>query len=303
MRSSTAVAAVAKSPVLRLSFWYDQPVPAGGNGDADLRQDLVGLQQRDIQAVEEAVGLDDPLAPRPLAARTRHPAPASAPGGRCRGRRARCRRRSCRCSAPAGRRSSPRPPPAAAPCRPAASNAAARARWSSRRCGSASPTCVMPRRSAIRPRSIRWPGCAKRSFIIGSRLWPPASSLASGAQVAEQLDGVGHRTWCVVFECRWDHRVGLLRGFVVWRRDPWNLGHAAAPVTGGFHEPPVDGHEQRPGCMNGTPAAQASTCSGITRQRVNPHQHSLRPRRCNSLGTLVRDTGSTDSLWRSEHSW
>ena len=27
--------------------------------------------------------------------------------------------------------------------------------------------------------SIRWAGCAKRSFIIGSKLWPPASSLAS----------------------------------------------------------------------------------------------------------------------------
>ena len=37
----------------------------------------------------------------------------------------------------------------------------------------------MPLSSRILPRSIKCPGWAKRIFIIGSRLWPPASNLAS----------------------------------------------------------------------------------------------------------------------------
>jgi ferredoxin len=41
------------------------------------------------------------------------------------------------------------------------------------------PVSRMPRSSGMRLMSIRWAGCAKRSFIMGSRLWPPASSLAS----------------------------------------------------------------------------------------------------------------------------
>ena len=64
--SSTAAAAVAKSPVLRLSFWYDQPVPAAGIGMRICVRISSGCSLRRVQAEEEAVGLDDPLAARPV---------------------------------------------------------------------------------------------------------------------------------------------------------------------------------------------------------------------------------------------
>src|SRR5205823_15028551 len=40
---------------------------------------------------------------------------------------------------------------------------------------------LIPARPLILPRSIRCLGWARRSFIIGMRLWPPASSLASSS--------------------------------------------------------------------------------------------------------------------------
>ena len=40
-------------------------------------------------------------------------------------------------------------------------------------------TAEIPRRSERPPISINCEGCARRSFIIGSRLWPPAISFAS----------------------------------------------------------------------------------------------------------------------------
>ena len=45
------------------------------------------------------------------------------------------------------------------------------------------PLSLMPRNSGMRLMSISVPGCAKRSFIIGSRLWPPANSLASSPKL------------------------------------------------------------------------------------------------------------------------
>ena len=38
--------------------------------------------------------------------------------------------------------------------------------------------------------SMRYSRLASRSFIIGSRLWPPATSRASLAQPLEEADGV-----------------------------------------------------------------------------------------------------------------
>ncbi len=44
---------------------------------------------------------------------------------------------------------------------------------------SALPFLSMPRSSATRDRSTSTFGLASRSFMVGSRVWPPASSLAS----------------------------------------------------------------------------------------------------------------------------
>ena len=38
--------------------------------------------------------------------------------------------------------------------------------------------------------STRYSGLAMRSFIIGSRLWPPATSIAPSPRPVEQADGV-----------------------------------------------------------------------------------------------------------------
>jgi hypothetical protein len=46
------------------------------------------------------------------------------------------------------------------------------------------PSSQTPRSSAMRLMSTRWAGWAKRSFIIGSRLWPPARILASLPRLA-----------------------------------------------------------------------------------------------------------------------
>ena len=105
--------------------------------------------------------------------------------------------------------------------------AADRARWSWRRCGSrCRPARCRAARRCGRGRSGAR-GCAKRSFIIGSRLWPPASSLASGPRLAEQLDGVGDGTRRMVVEGGGNHRVSLLRSLragwtliVTWEQTP-----------------------------------------------------------------------------------
>ena len=185
--SITAVAAVAKSPVLRLSFWYDQPLPAAGIGMRIWVRISFSAELRRVQAEEVAVGLDHALALGPvehergvqrqhqrgLVVRRIAVRDVAADGSLV---------AHLRIGDPAGALDQQR-------------NllgqqlgvAAGRSRWSSRRCGSRCPPREMPRSSAIRPRSIRWPGSAKRSFIIGSRLWPPASSLASGPSSPSSL--------------------------------------------------------------------------------------------------------------------
>src|SRR5215510_13301283 len=43
------------------------------------------------------------------------------------------------------------------------------------------PSSLMPLRPGILRRSMRFLGWARRSFIMGMRLWPPATSLASSS--------------------------------------------------------------------------------------------------------------------------
>ena len=152
----------------------------------DLAEDFVLGHLGHVDAVVEAVGLDAAPALRALRARTWRRARWRSPGGRCRDRRGRCRRRSCRGCAPADRRSGAPPRAAAAPSAAAGASRSGRSRPSWHRCTIRPPSSRMPRSSAMRFRSIRCAGCAKRSFIIGSRLWPPASSLASPPRSAEQ---------------------------------------------------------------------------------------------------------------------
>jgi hypothetical protein len=45
-----------------------------------------------------------------------------------------------------------------------------------------SPSTAMSANPAIRPMSTTLAGCAARSFMAGMRLWPPATSLASGSE-------------------------------------------------------------------------------------------------------------------------
>ena len=142
-------------------------------------QDLAGLERGVVDAEVDSRGRATRRSPHGPSGRRSRRAPSSAPACRCRDRRwPRCRR-SCRGSAPADRRSAARP-------RAGSARASASASLAIRSCWVvmapmtiSAPSVRTPLSSATPARSIRWPGCARRSFIIGMRLWPPASTRAS----------------------------------------------------------------------------------------------------------------------------
>ena len=68
-----------------------------------------------------------------------------------------------------------------------------------------SPSRLMPRSSAMPPRSTSACGTARRSFIIGIRLWPPASGLASSPRSASRATASLMEVWPVIGEWAWNH--------------------------------------------------------------------------------------------------
>ena len=63
----------------------------------------------------------------------------------------------------------------------------------------------MPLRSPMPCRSTRCSGVASRSFIIGTRLCPPASGRASSPSDRQQFDRIGHRCGPVIAERAGNH--------------------------------------------------------------------------------------------------
>src|SRR5437764_10069001 len=65
----------------------------------------------------------------------------------------------------------------------------------------ASPSREIPDMPATWRRSTRWAGAARRCFIVGNRVWPPASSLASSlpraATASATLVGAEYSKLCM----------------------------------------------------------------------------------------------------------
>ena len=180
-------------------------------GALHLRHADLGEQSRRVPAPtrgspgEEVAGGD--LARRrsgPARRRSRR-APAWWPADRRPGRRGRSSRRSCRGGGPAGRRHGWRRGRAAARARCSRSEVST-SRWRvSAPMAMWSPASRMYDRSVRRPMSTSTDGWARRSFISGSRLWPPARNLASSPCSPMRLIASSAEPAADVVECCGDH--------------------------------------------------------------------------------------------------
>ena len=152
-------------------------------------------ERRLVHALEEIVGGDLALVGAAPSRRGRAPPRDSPPPDRC----WRSSRRSCPCCAPGGRRC-PARARASAGIAPFTVDDAATSAWRViAPMTIASPSLLMPLSSAMPDRSTSVPGCASRSFIAPTRLWPPASALAAG--LGERRGGLGDGLRAREFEC------------------------------------------------------------------------------------------------------
>ena len=240
---------------LALEFFVGVAVTGRRHRDRDRGQEFAGLERGEIGALIE-FGWPRPRARRTaLRAGSSRPASSSAPACRCRDRHWRHCRRSCRGSAPADRRSAARSRAGSAAICRSRRTPAVRAGWSWRRSRSCCRRGGCPSGRRCRAGRPDAPGVASRSFIIGTRLWPPASGRASSPKCREQFDRIGDGRRPVIAEWARDHGSppfvlwALLTGRGRWREarsgvcsKAQSRGHKDA---GNSHEMRIVAHEMR----------------------------------------------------------
>src|SRR5262245_44031831 len=93
----------------------------------------------------------------------------------------------------------------------------------------APPSSLMPLRPGTLRRSMRCLGCARRSFIIGTRLWPPARSLASSPSRPRRPSAS-----CTLVGAWYSNAAGYIFGVSYFR---FAVGALPRPTVG--HENPL----------------------------------------------------------------
>ena len=159
-------------------FLVAPAMPFCRHRDADLGEDLVRLQAPSSGNRERTPAPEFAAHPAVPWRRSSHREPGSPLDSQRPHRRGRARRRSFPGCELAGRQRAPPCPRAAEP----RIESGRRSRFddgsSGRRSRSRRRARRTPRSSGMRPMSTSVSGSARRNFMIGSRLWPPAISLA-----------------------------------------------------------------------------------------------------------------------------
>ena len=187
IQTAAEAAAIAQSPARRSTFSCALP-RAGPERDPHLGQHLGGADGRHVRADVELVHADDALAARAADHGRRPWRRCRRPTGPRPRRPGRASRRSCRGCARPGRRSPARRRGRAGSAR------ASRSDFSRSTCRVSAPIRISPscsrmyESSARSLMSIRCSGLARRSFIIGSRLWPAGDDARLGPEPLQGRD-------------------------------------------------------------------------------------------------------------------
>ena len=260
---------------LALELLVGVAVPGGRHRDADRGEDLARLERGEVGALIEVARRDAALAALAGDADRSRRGTSSPPACRCRDRRWRRCRRACRRSAPAGRRSAARSRAGSGPCAASRSDAISSCWVVIAPMTMSPPSARMPLSSAMPARSTRWPGVARRSFIIGIRLCPPASGARVVAEIGEQGDRFLDGRRAMIGEGSRDH--GIPPGAV--RRAAASPRQRAAQFAS-LEACPVLAEA----CAAATTAG-CTKCGRLTRTKCRRSLHEMRQRSADATST------------------